>query len=68
MTGFHRWLLELQKIYRSNVASAIDNRLAGWRGRADQTVLMFALLEEMKALRYAIDRLNARGNDWSRPL
>lgn len=45
------YLSELIASYQTEPIEKLHKRLAGWRGGADQTVLLFALLMELRALR-----------------
>ena len=53
--GANRWLRELRKDYEESNEKRFVERLAGWRGSADRTVLTYLLLKEMRALRRTIE-------------
>jgi len=59
--GAQKWLIQLEKTYRSSDDETFATRLAGWRGTADRVVLTFALLEELRALRRLVESLAVKG-------
>lgn len=53
------YLSELIDSYQNEPIEKLHKRLAGWRGSADHTVLTFAVLMELRALRAEITRVTS---------
>jgi GAF domain-containing protein len=61
MGGHQQWLNDLERAYRTSSEEEFAARIAGWRGTADRTVLAFAVLDELRALRRLLEQFARQG-------
>jgi len=60
------WLKDIDRIYASFNQVPLEDRLVHWKGRADQAVLLYGLLREVKLLRAALGSCRAKKRGSSR--
>ena len=49
------WFRELEKALADSDPEAFVRRVAGWRGRGDEVILTFLLLQEVTAIRRLLE-------------